>query len=784
MAVRRDAEKRSDLGSVCAIRHGCRVSTAMTATTHPVTVEFRWTRRREWPFTVLLMTLLCFVIPSTTHGQIAKLESDRDIAAYLRQAWRLKRARIQPPPPPSPPWSCKIAPRISIDTSRAREGPAIIRGVVYRADSVPAIAASQRLASPTLRVEQTTIAATGARDGTFEFNVPAGAIGTGRSIAVIIGAVGHANARAELRIVAGARVHIDVPLCTDRAIVREYSTSDHWEWGRVGRPVGLKTFTINAQADSVDEGGIIKRLDRFFIVLRRGRLFSIDTRQRVLRHVATIDAFAPWIDPGHASFDELIVHGDRVIVLGFDYNANATIVGAFRLDARGGLRHERTFALTGAAHSSSRDGVSRLVESRFVLYSQSDVPFDSAGAANALPLLREWRARDSSRASGSVNHSQRVYRPVGAAALTPVDAMHTVTTCDLARAEFACESTTVLASSGSAHFVSRTAVYISTSTWSTTNNRSHGDSVSAQLVRIPLDGQAATSVAVNGVAIDQLSFLERDKTLHMVLRGEGLGARQWLTQQPGETLALLSVPVEQLRVGLDPRPLQYRIFGATHSSDAVRHRFVGDALLYGAVRGSTATATTHANLMVVPLENRSVQSIPLEHDIERIEAMGDDALVIGRDSIADLHLSGVRLNRRPMRVQHEIIKDREHVYGRSNPFFYRPDENRTRTGVIALPITRADHTGRAFQNRVDAVHYLRNTGTAFKPLGELSSQPIPPYDDCKASCEEWYGQSRSIFLDGRSFALVGYELAEGAVVGSRIVEVRRINFSPTTKPAR
>jgi len=52
-------------------------------------------------------------------------------------------------------------------------------------------------------------------------------------------------------------------------------------------------------------------------------------------------------------------------------------------------------------------------------------------------------------------------------------------------------------------------------------------------------------------------------------------------------------------------------------------------------------------------------------------------------------------------------------------------------------------------------------------------------DACKASCVDWYGNARPIFLGERVLALMGYEIVEGRVVGERIEERRRTTFAPT-----
>lgn len=43
---------------------------------------------------------------------------------------------------------------------------------------------------------------------------------------------------------------------------------------------------------------------------------------------------------------------------------------------------------------------------------------------------------------------------------------------------------------------------------------------------------------------------------------------------------------------------------------------------------------------------------------------------------------------------------------------------------------------------------------------------------------DWYGNSRPLFVRGRVFALLGYEIVEGRVDAKRITETRRVSFAP------
>ena len=70
------------------------------------------------------------------------------------------------------------------------------------------------------------------------------------------------------------------------------------------------------------------------------------------------------------------------------------------------------------------------------------------------------------------------------------------------------------------------------------------------------------------------------------------------------------------------------------------------------------------------------------------------------------------------------------------------------------------------------------TDRARNPL-ELDARIEGVADDaCKASCVDWYGNARPLFLRGRIFALLGYELVEGRFEDGQVRELARVNFSP------
>lgn len=96
----------------------------------------------------------------------------------------------------------------------------------------------------------------------------------------------------------------------------------------------------NVQHASVDEGGIVKLHGAHLVVLRRGRLFTVKIGDGNLQPVSSVDAFGPDIDPKHAWYDEMLVSGNTIVVIGYSYERGGTEVGLFGVDDDGHLSYQ------------------------------------------------------------------------------------------------------------------------------------------------------------------------------------------------------------------------------------------------------------------------------------------------------------------------------------------------------------------------------------------------------------------------------------------------------------
>jgi hypothetical protein len=185
-------------------------------------------------------------------------------------------------------------------------------------------------------------------------------------------------------------------------------------------------------------------------------------------------------------------------------------------------------------------------------------------------------------------------------------------------------------------------------------------------------------------------------------------------------------------------------------------------------------------LCVVPWKGGKVSRLPLPHGTDRIEVMGGDAVVVGADE-RDLHFTGIRLDGTPEVAQHYTMRDASQGELRSHGFFYTPDG--AHSGVLGLPVRGPGRPGYEHLFRESAsILFLENRDRRFRSLGTLEAEPEierPRDDNCKASCVDWYGNARPLFIQDRIFALLGYELVEGRIELGQIAAGRRVSFSPS-----
>ena len=257
----------------------------------------------------------------------------------------------------------------------------------------------------------------------------------------------------------------------------------------------------------------------------------------------------------------------------------------------------------------------------------------------------------------------------------------------------------------------------------------------------------------------------------------------------GAALALLRVPLAAFGDGRGAAQREhYRSLPGT-AGPLVQNRFVGDWLVWGSRqsgRGPGPGAASNPTAWALRFADKAeATALRPGHDVERIEALGQHAVLVGNAG-ADLNFSSVRLGRNMAALAgRHVMAGARQGEARTHGFFYR--STAVDRGLLGLPVL-GDLAGRregvyAGAQGSAAVVYLRQQDLAFTALGELHARaPLARDDACKASCVDWYGNARPIFLGERVFALLGYELVEAHLVNGAwresLEERRRISFAP------
>jgi hypothetical protein len=533
----------------------------------------------------------------------------------------------------------------------------------------------------------------------------------------------------------------------------------------------------NVQHAGVDEGGIVKLHGNHLVVLRRGRLFTINIGGGALKPISTLNAFGPNIDPEDAWYDEMLISDDTVVVLGYSYERGGTEVGLFNIDAAGHLRYRSTYHLRSNDYYSSRNYASRLIGSKLVFYTPLDLSPDADNPFEEFPAYRKWHKGAKESEFRRIVAATNVYRPERSINASYGLALHTVTVCDLSRGDdLGCVGTAVIGPQGRVFYVSPESVYVWVSDWEDGEDRTRAGSM---LYRMPLDGSSPSALGVSGSPADQFSFLEsEDNHLNVLVRSESVGDGMWDAEVAAGDVALMRVPLRGFSDGSEDAPKSSYRELPKPAGDTFQNRFVGDYLLYGTGSGwGPPERTNESSLYAVRWAGGKTSELKLPHGVDRIEAMGTGAVVVGTDG-ENLHFTGVRLNDQPGIADSYTRKDASQGELRSHGFFYKADG--PDSGLLGLPISEPGRPGyeHLFENSA-SILFLRNDALRLTEMGNLAARPEGAADDdCRASCVDWYGNARPLFVRGRVFALLGYEIVEGNLADNRIRETRRVSFAP------
>ena len=249
-----------------------------------------------------------------------------------------------------------------------------------------------------------------------------------------------------------------------------------------------------------------------------------------------------------------------------------------------------------------------------------------------------------------------------------------------------------------------------------------------------------------------------------------------------DVVTLLRLPLSSFADGsTDALPSHYRSI-TTNVASGLTTRFIGPYVLVGASSSWDAGTTRAGAVVVTRWAGESSFALTLNHGVERIESMGADAIVVGTGE-HDLSMTAIRLGAEAAIAGTLVQQDAFQSEHRSHGFFYREDTSET--GLFGLPIVATTAKDDGGMEQSARILFVRNRALSFASDGTLDATAQPRVDDgCRASCWDWYGDTRPIFIEDRIFALLGYEIIEGRLGGRGVEEVQRLDFVPRTARVR
>ncbi|MDB5679864.1 beta-propeller domain-containing protein [Sphingomonas bacterium] len=558
----------------------------------------------------------------------------------------------------------------------------------------------------------------------------------------------------------------------------------------------------NNQNVGVDEGGIVKQIGNYLVVLQDGRVFSVDLGAGEGAPLRLADRIDVYRSPAKAAswYDEMLVLGDRILVTAYNYNEGASEITVLRMARDGRLSREGRYLISSNDYYSTDNYATRLIGDTLVIYT----PVDLSDGDNGFKYPRVRRADgdgEPDRGKALLSGTD-IYAPPGKID-DPV--LHAISFCPL-RAGLQCRTTAFVGPEMREFYLSPTDAFLwigapSGNPWGIDygNMRRKAcpsgqewrgrEADAALLYKVPVSGAAIGAVAVEGVPSDQFAFDAAGGHLRALL---GRVSGDCAPYDAAKPLALLDIPLSAFSSRV--RHIAPAVYAPLPPIEGgqLENRFVGDWLVYGGRTGWDSSAPDDArppagsSLYAVPLARPwATSKLAIPHNAIRIERTGNDAIVTGYRDARGLSISYVSLNGRPRIASTTLLQNRFESEGRSHAFnaWVRGDGS----GMLGLPTTvREWRSGRGWSDsNASQLSFIGFTpAKALDPAGELTPGDGKPSDGyrCAVSCIDWYGNSRPIFTGGRILALMGTDLVEGRIDKGRIREVGRVDL--TARPRR
>lgn len=554
----------------------------------------------------------------------------------------------------------------------------------------------------------------------------------------------------------------------------------------------------NVQTQGVDEGGIVKQIGRFLIVLQDGRLFVVDTRDGDAAGLSLASRTNVYRSPNQDTwFDELLTSGNRILVAGYSYREQASEITILTINDEGQLTREATYYISSNDYYDIENYATRLVNGNLVIYTPLDISNVNPRVRMRWPVVRRWVRDGEHRAvttdGRSLFDGNDIYRPVQRV-FQPM--VHSVSVCplgDLSRGdELECRTTAFVGGGQREFFVSTTDIFlwVTPQTWDGALARdcarpgATAAPIPATVYQVPLNGDTPRAIHARGLPTNQLALDANTEEFRALLTWN---SGPCASRDAAAQVRYFHTPLSTFRTApLEAAPNRY-VQAPSPNASQYEVRYTRTHVVYGGRSGwssyppDAGLTLPNSPVIALPLADPAAAAVvQAPHNIIRLERAGDNAILSGYRTDRGLSMSVLDLSGTPRIVSTQVLDGRYESEGRSHAFnaLVGADDS----GVMGIPtVTRTWEGGRWwFRSQASDISYLTlasngRLGWAGQLVARQNAQD-PSYR-CEVSCVDWYGNTRALFIGSRVFGLSGTELIEGALSNGRIRETRRLNLS-------
>ncbi len=570
------------------------------------------------------------------------------------------------------------------------------------------------------------------------------------------------------------------------------------------RVMASQVGITNNQVSGVDEGDIVKLKDNLLIILRRGKIRVVDIGLQAgssLKLISEVNAYPPnW--KGDTWYDELLVHGNTILVTGYNYDLNGTELIRFNLEDDGSIKFYDAYLVSSGDYFDSENYASRLIGSQYITYVPTPLYNTSLNKneprVGKLPQIAKFPIdRKESFKWKPLFTAEDVYKPIHYV-IEPT--AHAMISCPIDGDISNCEAKAVISSSHTEFFVANDAMYLWAKHWSLetllephfepdwydlpyyypVKNRPVVENDQGTLFRIPFSDEDITSAKLSIEPLNQFSFHVWGDSLYVL-------GRTGVTVDDKANVALHKVPntyftqfgnnesEELLELGSFPDPVNNRFYK--------NHLITGSQTWWERNRLTQIDELKFTGLKIVEINGNYSLDLETNHATDRIEPFKNKFLVSGVNSNNNLVVSIVDTNNSLAVIAQKEFVGLIESEGRSHAFNSSLFDSNWLFGLTNLDKSNASSSeGRHtyFDDNVpaDLLFLKYDNFDEIEIAGKMISQNRnhPKENDCKTSCYDWYGNTRPFFIRDRVFGLSGDELVEAKFNGEYLEEIFRLSM--------